>query len=490
MTHRRLRRTLQAAIVLVCSVACAGAESPNPVGDERQDPAESGERPNVVFIFSDQQHYQAVGSVDNFYDTPHLDALAEAAVVFEHSFVTTPQCSPSRSSIMTGLYPHKTGVLSNVGAAGGAELALPTIGKRLQDAGYLTGFMGKWHLGDDELANSGWDVKSGGDDGTTADEALSPDENTTEAALSFLEKHADGDKPLFMFLMYLDPHDIYHFQNRPNRDPARYQEVVLPESWHKEDLATKPWPQRAFMEANQGQIIYGLAEEEWRYYRDYYRQKVELLDAQVGRVLAALQANGMWDNTIIVYSSDHGDMDTSHKLVFKGPFMYEHMIRVPALVRVPAGLGGVAPYVEREHDWVNVDILPTVLELVGLEAPEVDGISYGPLLTGGDQGQPREFVVTQYYGKQQWVNPIRSIRTHEFKYNLYTQFGEELYDLRNDPGEIVNLADDAAYADVKADLRSTLDTWMRDNGDAFYSYSVTEMQSTGPIVGRGTRGLR
>ena len=477
MTHRRLRRTLQAAIVLVCSMACAGVESPNPVGDERQGPAEAVERPNVVFIFSDQQHYQAMGFVDDFYDTPHLDALAEAAVVFEHSFVTTPQCSPSRSSIMTGLYPHKTGVLGNVGAASvGAELALPTIGKRLQDAGYLTGFMGKWHLGDDELANSGWDVERRTDNGRTSDPALSPDEDATEGALSFIQEHAGGDKPLFMFLMYLDPHDIYHFQNRPNRDPARYREVVLPESWLKEDLATKPWPQRAFMEENQGQIIHGLAEEEWRYYRDYYRQKVELLDGNVGRVLAALKANGMWENTIIVFSSDHVDMDTSHRLVFKGPFMYEQMIRVPALVRVPAGLGGVAPYVEREHDWVNVDILPTVLELVGLEAPEVDGISYRPLLTGGDQGQPRDFVVTQYYGKQQWVNPIRSIRTHEFKYNLYTQFGEELYDLRNDPEEIVNLADDAAYADVKADLRSTLDTWMRDNGDAFYSYSVTEMQ--------------
>jgi choline-sulfatase len=470
---------LQAVIVVVCSVGCAGVEQPSTVT--------AAQRPNVVFIFSDQQHYQAMGFVDDFYATPNLDALAAESVVFEHSFVTTPQCSPSRSSMMTGLYPHKTGVLNNVGAAGGAELALPTIGKRLQDAGYLTGFMGKWHLGNDELAASGWDVGRGTNDGTTTDPALSFDENTTEAALTFIDNHAAGDKPLFMFLMYLDPHDIYYFQNRPNRDPARYEEAVLPESWHREDLATKPWPQWAFMEANQGQIIHGSEEEEWRYYRDYYRQKVELLDAQVGRVLAALKANGMWENTIIVYSSDHGDMDTFHKLVFKGPFMYEHMIRVPALVRVPPGLGGVAPYVEREHDWVNVDILPTVLDLVGSEVPEVDGISYKPLLTGGDQGAPRDFVVTQYYGKQQWVNPIRSIRTHEYKYNLYTQFGEELYDLKNDPEEIVNLAGDAAYADVKADLRSTLDTWIRENEDAFYSYSVTEMRSTGPIIGRGAR---
>ena len=484
---------LQAVIVVVCSVACVGAEQPNPVEVERPSSLEAGntaQRPNVVFIFSDQQHYQAMGFVDDFYATPNLDLLAAESVVFEHSFVTTPQCSPSRSSMMTGLYPHKTGVLNNVGAAGGAELTLPTIGKRLQDAGYLTGFMGKWHLGNDELANSGWDVGRGTDDGTIKHPALSFDENTTAAALSFIDDHAAGDKPLFMFLMYLDPHDIYYFQNRPNRDPARYQEAVLGESWYEEDLAAKPGPQLAFMAENQGQIIHGAEKEEWQYYRDYYRQKVELLDAQVGRVLAGLKANGMWENTIIVYSSDHGDMDTFHKLIFKGPFMYEHMIRVPALVRVPAGLGGVAPYVEREHDWVNVDILPTVLDLAGLEVPEVDGISYEPLLTGGEQGAPREFVVTQYYGKQQWVNPIRSIRTHEFKYNLYTQFGEELYDLENDPEEIVNLAGDPEYAQVKADLRSTLDTWIAENGDDFYSYTVTEMRSTGPIMGRDARPLR
>lgn len=158
------------------------------------------------------------------------------------------------------------------------------------------------------------------------------------------------------------------------------------------------------------------------------------------------------------------------------------MIRVPGFIRVPPALGGVEPYIEREHDLVNVDILPTVLDLVGLDVPEVDGISYKPLLTGGEQGSPREFVVTQYYGKQKWVNPIRSIRTHKFKYNIYIDFGEELYDLEKDPEEIVNLANDAKFADVKKDLRRQLDNWIKENGDQFYSYQVTEMQSSGPVM--------
>ena len=121
MTYQRLRCMLQAVIVLACSVACAAGEQPDPVEVERPSSVEAGDaaqRPNVVFIFSDQQHYQAMGFVDDFYDTPNLDELAAASVVFEHSFVTTPQCSPSRSSMMTGLYPHKTGVMNNVGESG------------------------------------------------------------------------------------------------------------------------------------------------------------------------------------------------------------------------------------------------------------------------------------------------------------------------------------------------------------------------------------
>ncbi|MHC4995735.1 MAG: sulfatase/phosphatase domain-containing protein, partial [Planctomycetota bacterium] len=259
---------------------------------------------------------------------------------------------------------------------------------------------------------------------------------------------------------------------------------------HRDDLSTKPAPQLDFMVRNQGQIIYGKPGVEWQYYRDYYRQKVKLFDDHVGRVIEGIKAEGLWENTIIVYSSDHGDMDTFHRLVFKGPFMYEHMIRVPGMIRVPSALGGVKPYVEKDHDLINVDLVPTVLDLAGVKVPKTDGISYKPLLTGADQGAPRPFVVTQYYGKQKWVNPIRSIRTHAFKYNVYIEFGEELYDLKKDPQEIVNLANDPAYAKVKADLRQKLDAWIQAKGDKFYSFKTTPMQSTGPIMGRQNRSGR
>jgi len=462
-----MQKILMTLLLLFCSTASL---------------ANNHKRPNVLFIMSDQQHYQAMGTVDDFFQTPNIDALEKESVVFEHAFVTTPQCSPSRASMMTGLYPHKTGMMNNVGSAGGTELALPTIGKRMQDAGYVTGFMGKWHLGANKIGNAGWDVRSGSESRSVDGAEGGTDEADLKLALSFMDDHAGGDKPLFMFLMLNDPHDIYHFQNRPNRDPAKVKEAVLGESWYQEDLAAKPSPQLAFMEKNQGKIIHGKEKTEWQYYRDYYRQKVALFDEMLGRVITKLKAKGLWDNTIIVFSSDHGDMDTYHKLIFKGPFMYEHMIRVPALIRVPPQLGGVTPYVEDKHDWLNVDLVPTVLDLVGLDIPQVDGISYKPLLTNGEQGKSREFVVTQYYGKQKWVSPIRSIRNHQFKYNLYLEYGEELYDLKNDPMEIVNLAKDAKFAKIKSGLKRQLNQWMKENNDEFYSYQVTEMQSSGPVM--------
>ena len=115
------------------------------------------DKPNILFIFSDQQHWQAMGFMDSFFDTPNLDALAKESVVFERSFCTTPQCSPSRASLLTGLYPSTTKVMGNVRAAGGSPLAQRTLATELQAAGYHTGYFGKWHLGDEAEACAGWD---------------------------------------------------------------------------------------------------------------------------------------------------------------------------------------------------------------------------------------------------------------------------------------------------------------------------------------------
>ncbi len=420
----------------------------------------SSKRLNILYLCSDQQHWQALGSVDPFFDTPHQDALSAESTVFENAFCTTPQCSPSRSSMLTGFYPHTTGMMNNSNALGGGDLKLPTIGAHLQKAGYTTGIFGKWHLGNDAIGNDGWDeeVKKG------------PDPKTTERGLDFLDRHAEDEKPFALFLMYLDPHDIYYY--KPGKSVVKTDDVQLGESWAKQDFDSVPKVHREFMEHNQGEFIVDADEEVWKGYRDYYRRKVKLYDDHVGRVVARLKSLGLWENTIIVNTSDHGDMDTFHRLVFKGPFMYEHMMRIPMSIRVPGGKGPK----RSDYQWVNVDTTPTLLELAGAAPLECHGQSAASIVTGKGSVPDREYVIGEYYGKQTWVNPIRMIRSREWKYCLYTDWGEELYNLKSDPEEIENLAGNPKFATQKALMRSLLDEWMEENDDPFYSLATTALK--------------
>jgi arylsulfatase A-like enzyme len=139
------------------------------------------------------------------------------------------------------------------------------------------------------------------------------------------------------------------------------------------------------------------------------------------------------------------------------------------MIRVPGKFGKTAPRRVKDIDVVNVDIAPTIRDFCGLASKKSDGISLAPLFTGSKEYKPRDFVIGQYYSKQRWVNPIRMIRTKEFKLNRHIRWGDELYDLKNDPHELKNLAGDPKYADVKRDLVKKLDQWIKDHKDPFYS---------------------
>ena len=430
---------------------------------------------NILYLCSDQQHWQALGSVDSFFDTPHQDALAKESTVFENAFCTTPQCSPSRSSMLTGFYPHTTEMMNNSGASGGTDLKLPTLGTHLQEAGYQTALFGKWHLGNHPTGNAGWDeeIKKG------------PDPKTTERGLDYLDRHANDDKPFALFLMYLDPHDIYHY--KPGKSEVTTEDVELGESWKKQDFDSVPKVHREFMEHNQGEFIVDADEETWKGYRDFYRQKVKLYDDHVGRVVNRLKDLGLWENTIVINTSDHGDMDTFHRLVFKGPFMYEHMMRIPLSIRVP----GQKRTGNSAYPWVNVDTVPTLLELAGAKALTCHGQSAAPIVTGKGKRPKREFVIGQYHGKQTWVNPIRTIRTSKWKYNLYIDWGEELYDLQKDPNEVSNLAENPKYLRQKTKMKALLDKWIEDNNDPFYTLTTTKLdhkEAATILKGRTSRG--
>jgi arylsulfatase A-like enzyme len=362
---------------------------------------------------------------------------------------------------LTGFYPTKTGVMGNVGAAGGQRLAQETIASELKSAGYRTGYFGKWHLGNEEIATKGWDQSN-----------LKINDRANESkAVAFLRESAKSTKPVALFVSFNNPHDIYHFQRHRMSRPD--QRITLPPSWESETLADKPSVQKQFMLEDQGKVIWGRDRSLWEQYRDCYRSKNELYDSNVGAVLDELKKQGLWDNTIIIVTSDHGDMDANNRLIYKGPFMYEHMVRIPLMIRVPAQFGGAQARRNTDLDVVNVDIAPTIRDFCGLSPIACEGISLMPTLKGSKGQKRRQFVIGQYYSKQRWVNPIRMIRTHEFKFNRYIRHGEELYDLKNDPHELKNLANDRKFADVKAEMLRKLDGWIAENNDPFYSLATT-----------------
>jgi len=419
-------------------------------------------RPNILLIFSDRQHWQAMGVVDHFFDTPSIDAFAAQSIRFTRAFCTTPQCSPSRSSLLTGFYPTSTGVLGNVGAAGGNPLRQQTIATELQYAGYLTGYFGKWHLGRETVASQGWDIKS----------FAQVDRNTEKQAISFLEQARSLNKPFALFVSINNPHDIYAFAEHKTRLEDR--KIKLPDSWTSEDLDSKPAVQKQFMTDDQGKVIWRQPRWMWERYRDCYRSKVNLYDQNVGHILGALNNLKLWDNTIVIITSDHGDMDTNHGLIYKGPFMYEHMMRIPLLVRVPTNMVRHTPLRVSDVDTVNVDIVPTLRDLCNLEQKACEGQSLAPLLTGKGKYTARDYVIGQYYSKQNWVNPIRTIRTSRYKYNIYIKHGEELYDLQNDPSELVNLAVDPGHANIKRELSHILHNCLVNQQDPFLTQKVTD----------------
>lgn len=436
-------------------------------------PEEAPRRPNIAVVTSDQQHWQAFGAADPFFDTPNMDRFAQTGTLFRQAFCTTPQCSPCRASLYTGLYPHRTGVIGNLQSIDhrGQPIAdLPgnfeTIASRLRAAGYVTACFGKWHLGNHAAFEKHFDVSDLDGDAHGG---------ATDRAVAFLKERTGQSAPFALFVNYINPHDNYDFIRESSKidlsaPPER--PVPHPASW-RETFANKPAPQQQFMREDQGRFIYGKPDALWEQYRLFYREKCRLFDAEFGRLAEALDQHGFAGNTAVTLTSDHGDMDTHHRLVFKGPFMYEQLVRVPLIIRLPEAFGGRPAAVDAFAQ--ATDLLPTICELAGAHPGETDGRSLAPWLTGKGRAPERDYVVAQYYNKQKWVNPIRMLRTNTFKYTRCIGHGEELYDLKNDPEELNNLAADSGYAKRKEELAAALRQWMTAHGDtAFDTYWATD----------------
>ncbi len=424
-------------------------------------------RPNILFMFTDQQHLRAMSAYGNPHlHTPAMDSIAAAGVRFELSYCTFPLCSPSRSSLLTGRMPHETGVRWNGMAP---DRAIANMGQVFRAAGYHTVWGGKWHLpryiprpGD----TVGFDFLIGGHSlGAKMDDPLG------EACAQFLRQRPK--QPFLLAASFMNPHDICSWI-RAHKEPQAHPEVEqyppLPPNFNvdpNEPQYVKEWREKGFGLGSQAVAIAARwTPEHWRYYLSAYLRFCEMVDRAVGKVLAALREAGLEEQTLIVFTSDHGEGMAAHRWVQKTSF-YEEASKVPLIF----AWKGVTPAggVDRTHLVSGIDILPTMCDYAEIEPPAgVRGISLRPFIEGRE-ARGHEFVVGEISRFGIRERQGRMLRTKRYKYIVFNggENPEQLFDLSQDPGETRNLAREPAAAGILREHRALLAQWIADTGDDF-----------------------
>jgi arylsulfatase A-like enzyme len=434
-------------------------------------------RPNVLFVFADQMRGMAMGCAGNSeVRTPSMDGLALEGTRFSHAFANCPVCTPSRAMLLSGCYPLTTGVIAN-------DLPLPedtpTVGAAFQAAGYRTGYIGKWHL--DGVPRDKWTPpgprRHGFDDWAAfncSHNYFRPDkyyrdnpepvmaegyepEVQTDLALAFLAKR--DSRPFCLFLSWGPPHDPYPMV------PERFKAMYDPQH-----LTVRPNVQPL----RPASVRLGRNLEPRQTLADYYAA-ISALDEQLGRLLDALQATGLDRNTIVVFTSDHGDQLWSQGTMKKQQ-PYEESISIPLLARwpghIPAG---------RVSDALLgiVDYAPTLLALAGVPPlPTAQGESRSDLFLGRQtQGAASVLLldVTQTdESHAQQLPEWRGLRTSRHTYAC-RQDGTDwlLFDNAADPYQLENHVEDPAWKSVRQELKAELAGWLRRTSDPMHSGQET-----------------
>jgi len=397
-------------------------------------------RPNFLVVLCDQLGLDAIGAHGcKDVHTPNLDRLVARGTTFLESHSTNPVCSPARSSIVTGCMPVETGVISNNRAI---HPSCPNLGQWFRPAGYETLYCGKWHLpGGYQPKIDGFTVLPvGRGQGDLVDTIVS---RSCEAYLT----NRSREKPFLMVASFMQPHDICYWGNHVGRrippklafERIRDRLPELPPNHAARPAAPAALDRIAFRKFSQ---------EQWRYYLYIYARMVEMLDADVGRLLHAVEASGQADNTVILFTADHGDGRGRHMHVSKW-YPYEEAVKVPMVVSCPGRIAENAR--DAGHLVSGVDVMPTLCDFAGIQPPRGQGLSLRPLLEGRSAAW-RDVVVSEH----RFIG--RSLRSKRFKYVVYKDDPvEQLFDMKNDPWETKNLYKDAAHASVLAEHRKLLE---------------------------------
>jgi len=445
-------------------------------------------RPNILWVCTEHQRFDTIHALGNEHiRTPNLDRLVAEGAAFTHAFCQNTVCTPSRSSFLTGRYPVTTRCRQN-GQNIPADEVL--ISRTLRDLGYDCGLAGKLHV---SAAQSGSEVRiddgyrvfewshgstvvHGGDwirwlaeNGKTFDDVYqrSPvmfarrvDERkyhqTTwcfERALAFMQENRQS--PWLVSINPFSAHDPFDYL--PEYFDNYDQDTLPTPLWREGELANKPPFQQAAYKIRGSSTGYaGTSEAQRREMKAAYYATIEHIDDELGRLITWLDETGQRENTLIIFNSDHGDMGGDHGLFQKGPYLYDPAVRVPLIFSWP----GVLPTGQRFDALVEqVDIVPTIHELLGLDIPErMQGQSLLPLLTGQrPKDDFRDGVYCEYYNSNPAVTSPQKCRAYvtmwrNRQYKIIVYHGEEfgeLYDLTRDPNEFENRWDDSEYRDVR-----------------------------------------
>lgn len=436
------------------------------------------DRPNIIFILTDDQRYDELGFVNPVLRTPHMDDLAAEGVHFSNAFVTTSLCSPSRASILTGQMMHNHGVIdNNRPLPEGLEL----FPGRLRAAGYQTALVGKWHMGGEVSEprpefdfwvsfpgqGSYYPTDAFGQtvmlnvNGEEVPQAGYITDELTDYALDFLNGRDPG-RPFFLYLS----HKAVHLTFEPaERHREQYSDATIELGEPAAAGADVPmWVvnQRNSWHGSEFPYHSDLALTE--FVRDYHRT-LSAVDDSIGRLREWLADQGLAQNTVIVLMGDNGFLFGEHGLIDKRN-AYEESMRVPLLVAAPQ-IYRAGQVVDRMV--ANIDIAPTLLTLAGIDSPEhYDGRSFAhlPVSTTGSAAQAgedspwRDALAYEYYWEFNYPQTptVFALRTERYKYIQYHGVWdtEELYDLREDPAESRNLIEDPGLLAVKVDLRKRL----------------------------------
>ena len=479
---------------------------------------------NLLFIFTDEQRADTMAAYGNpRIEMPNLNRLASESVVFDQAYVTQPVCTPSRASIMTGLYPHTIGCTENNAGLRPDALCLPEM---LADQDYVTGYHGKWHLGDEIYAQHGFEDWASIDDGYAKYYGPGRDPDARSTYHHFLVEHgfrpANGsvfsrheaarmpeafgkpaylareasrfiienqDRPFVLYVNFFEPHMPFFGPRDDQYDP---DQIPLPASFDCFPTQDQPLKTRLFQRAHYAKGNHGMplkTEADWRRVMANYWGLCSLVDTHTGTILRTLDECGLRDSTIVVYTSDHGDAMGNHRLLAKC-VMFEEAARVPLLMRLPGQRSS-------RRVWgpvSQIDLVPTLLDLLGQPIPDhLEGKSLKPSLERPGDITLQEDVVVEWNGpnngfgdrlgrvsipesmldlatreqiERATTDPVRTLITPDgWKFNCSPLGEHELYNLKDDPLEMRNLAAEPECHSFLEKLTARIRRWQEMTGD-------------------------